>query len=386
MSMKGLMTEENETVHQIECEMQRLLTIITNDQELIKKKDQQITSLQNSLNNKDDSLKKKEENDFKKYMDEIIIEKDLEWKNHIDEKEFELFNSKLQLDEHKRVIEDYLLEIETLKSTIEKQLVLSETHEILKSKMSDLMKIIDQQNKQIAILNEKETDQETLSQRNEILQKEMHVLKVTLQQKDLDIKSLNQMLETRDDTIKDKNEEIKEINIKLSESEKKEEIVIKLRKNLSENEEKLDSFKTRLISEQENNKQTEDELIKLKMEFDELKLTTSDSSPSSNSDEKDALIEKLQKQIEQEQQIVAHVQFVQEKEIIEKEKEIAFLHEELRTEKERSDQFKNQINSQYSKTELNMDDTENESDTVTFHDAVSDNDDPDMLLEDLEYD
>ena len=112
MSMKGLMTEENETVHQIECEMQRLLTIITNDQELIKKKDQQITSLQNSLNNRDDSLKKKEENDFQRYMDEIIIEKDLEWKNHIDEKEFELFNSKLQLDEHKRVIEDYSLEIE----------------------------------------------------------------------------------------------------------------------------------------------------------------------------------------------------------------------------------------------------------------------------------
>ena len=133
MSMKCLMTEENETVHQIECEMQRLLTIISNDQDLIKKKDQHITSLQNSLNTRDDSIKKKEENDFQKYLEEVIIEKDMEWKNHIDEKEFELFNSKLQLEEHKRIIEDYSLEIESLKSTIEKQLVLSETHEILKS-------------------------------------------------------------------------------------------------------------------------------------------------------------------------------------------------------------------------------------------------------------
>ena len=39
-----------------------------------------------------------------------------------------------------------------------------------------------------------------------------------------------------------------------------------------------------------------------------------------------------------------------------------------------------------SKTDLTKDNSNNDSDTVTFHDALSDNDDSDMLLEDLEYD
>jgi hypothetical protein len=42
LDLKCLMTEENETVHQIESEMKRLLNIISEDQETILQKDKQV--------------------------------------------------------------------------------------------------------------------------------------------------------------------------------------------------------------------------------------------------------------------------------------------------------------------------------------------------------
>ena len=45
ISLKSLMTEENETVHQIEVEMQKLLQIISDDKQLIQEKDLLIRKL-----------------------------------------------------------------------------------------------------------------------------------------------------------------------------------------------------------------------------------------------------------------------------------------------------------------------------------------------------
>ena len=47
------MTEENETVHQIENEMRRMMNIIADDQEAILHRDKLIISLQNTLKEKD---------------------------------------------------------------------------------------------------------------------------------------------------------------------------------------------------------------------------------------------------------------------------------------------------------------------------------------------
>ena len=51
------MTEENETVHQIENEMRRMMNIIAEDQEAILHRDKLIISLQNKLTEKDEFLR-----------------------------------------------------------------------------------------------------------------------------------------------------------------------------------------------------------------------------------------------------------------------------------------------------------------------------------------
>ena len=48
VSLKSLMIEENETVHQIEVEIERLMKIISDDRKLIQEKDLQITKLRDN--------------------------------------------------------------------------------------------------------------------------------------------------------------------------------------------------------------------------------------------------------------------------------------------------------------------------------------------------
>ena len=269
VSLKCLMTEENETVHQIEVEMQRLMKIISDDKQLIQEKDLLITKLREIE------------------MKELREEQD-------DEAKVEHF---------KKALSESEAEIESLKSNLLNQRELSTTHALLQSKMSDLMNIIEEQNKQIKNLNEKEKRQEIIFQRNEILQKELHVLKVLGQQKDSDIKSLNQLLESRDTLLREQDNNPR---------------ILDFEANILVKDEEIEALQKRVCMEQENHKQTEDELIKLRLEFDSLKNknTTIDDR---NDMEKDEIISDLQSRLLHEQQIAAHVQFAQEKEIIEKE-------------------------------------------------------------------
>ena len=125
-------------------------------------------------------------------------------------------------------------------------------------------------------------------------------------------------------------------------------------------------------------KETENELIKLKLELEKLKLEKTDHTDQNTSSEKDDLIEQLKNEIIHERQIGAHVQFVQEKEIIEKEKEIAFLKETLQGYRVSGVRVQNRSSTLIEKEE--------DSDTSTFHDALSEGDENDVLLDDLEYD
>merc|ERR1712137_162039 len=147
------------------------MDVIAQDQEIIKSKEKQLHELQDSLDKKEKTATD---------IHDILEEKDLEMEKFVDKKEFELFNARLQLEEYKRCIADQQLEIEGLENMLGHQTELAKTHDILRSKMSDLMNIIDKQNVQIASLNEKEAFQESVSQRYETLQKEFHVMKVTL--------------------------------------------------------------------------------------------------------------------------------------------------------------------------------------------------------------
>ena len=92
------------------------------------------------------------------------------------------------------------------------------------------------------------------------------------------------------------------------------------------------STQSKILQEQEAHKHTEDELISMKIELNNMKqnsLEKAQDEKSSSKDpeesvlkSKDEEIERLKKEILQEQQVVAHVQVTQEREIIEKEKEI----------------------------------------------------------------
>ena len=269
VSLKCLMTEENETVHQIEVEMQRLMKIISDDKQLIQEKDLLITKLREIE------------------MRELREEQD-------DEAKVEHF---------KKALSESEAEIESLKSNLLNQRELSTTHALLQSKMSDLMNIIEEQNKQIKNLNEKEKRQEIIFQRNEILQKELHVLKVLGQQKDSDIKSLNQLLESRDTLLREQDNNPR---------------ILDFEANILVKDEEIEALQKRVCMEQENHKQTEDELIKLRLEFDTLK-NKNTTINDRNDMEKDEIISDLQSRLLHEQQIAAHVQFAQEKEIIDKE-------------------------------------------------------------------
>ena len=192
------MTEENETVHQIDLEMQKLIKIISNDKKLIEEKDLVITKLRKQIENQN--------------LKEILEEKDIE--DFQNEKQDELIDVKLELEHFKYLYSESETERESLNKNLKNQMELSETHRVLQSKMAELMNIIEEQNIQIKNLNGKEKNQEMISERNEVLQRELHVLKIMLQQKDLDIKSLNQLLDGKEELIKEN-----ENNLKLRTSE-----------------------------------------------------------------------------------------------------------------------------------------------------------------------
>ena len=86
-------------------------------------------------------------------------------------------------------------------------------------------------------------------------------------------------------------------------------------------QETIKSLEGRIVQEQKNNEDTEAELIKLKIEFDNLKMN--------RSEEKSSDIENIKIEIRKEREVVAHIQMIQEKEIIEMEKEISFLRQAL---------------------------------------------------------
>ena len=139
VSLKCLMTEESETVHQIDVEMQRLMKIISNDKKLIEEKDELINKLRKQTESQN--------------LKEILVEKDIDFQ---DEKQDELIDVKLELEHFKYLYTESEAEKESLNKNLKNQMELSETHRVLQSKMSELMNIIEEQNIQIKNLNGKD--------------------------------------------------------------------------------------------------------------------------------------------------------------------------------------------------------------------------------------
>lgn len=389
--LQCLMTEENETVHQIESEMKRLLNIIAEDQETILQKDKQVISLQKALKAKDDFLRKETneisdtkhdiENMFQQTLaekNEEINELEKEMQGIINEKESEIFELKVTLEAQKKISN----ESNNLDDANREMELLITTNEALKTKMEDLMRIVEKKNQELEqardeMKNEGEQKtvdiekikqeltenldarekalqeniekikgdfhiQEQLEATNESLQKEILVMKVQNQQKDLDIKCLQEMADSKDEnlrenaaTINDYEAEISRLKIEVETSKASEAEAVNNNDETAEKDQTIKQLQQKIIDEQEANKQVEEELIQLKIDFDNFKQTKEDEpkpEDNINDDEKTNLIKlkdleiaSLQQAIRQEQDIVAHVQLTQEKEIIDKEREIAVL-------------------------------------------------------------
>merc|ERR1719167_810346 len=149
--------------------------------------------------------------------------------------------------------------------------------------------------------------------KNEILQKEIFALKVTIQQKDQDILHLNNLL------VKRKHAGTDNINIEA------------LTKTDQHSQEEIDriilNLQEKVVNEQLINEQSEEEIIQLRIELENVKkelddfrekIGYSDYDQSNVLRLKDDEIVRLKRELLKEKKITAHVQVAQEKELLKK--------------------------------------------------------------------
>merc|ERR1712233_317 len=376
--------------------------------ETILQKEKQVISLQKALRAKDEFLRKESaevsdtKHDIEKMFQQTLEEKneeineiEKEMQAIIDEKESEIFELRVALEEKKQNSgeaeeENTNKDLDGIEEANRQMELLIAANEALKTKMEDLMRIVEKKNEELdemkdLLKKEKEQKladieliqqeltknldaresalqekiekikqdvrtQEQTESKNEALQKEILVMKVQDQQKDLDIKCLQELVDSKDESLREnaalleENEsEITRLKIEVETSKAAEAQAAENSEMAEEKEKIIAQLQQKVIDEQEASKQIEDELIKMKIEFDNMKdsKAKTPTKDSLNDDEtakilrqKDHDIASLRRAIQQEQEIVAHVQLTQEKEIIEKEREIAVLNAILSQERQ----------------------------------------------------
>ena len=216
---------------------------------------------------------------------------------------------------------------------IETQLEHVKTHEALKNKCQELMKIIIKQNSEIETRKNDFATHDVVVSRNEILQKEVLVLKVAIQQKEMDIKSLNDLLSIKEEIISEHN---------LANTSKQNKIGNK-QDSVEDKEQTIQNLQQKIMNEQEINDQSEEEIIQLRIEIENFKREIENNSGSNeiSTDQqttllktKDEEIDKLKTDILKDQQIIDDIQVTQRNEMMGKEKEIYALNKALKEERE----------------------------------------------------
>jgi len=271
------------------------------------------------------------------------------------------------------------------------------------------------------------SQQTNFESRIESLQKEIIGHNMASQQKDADIKTLTENVKEKEEMLANNKEQLKDFESTKNKLETVQKQNDKLATDYTEAAGKISELEKRILNEQETSKQTEDELIQARIEVDNLRLeneklrvvdTPERLQDLSEADQvkllklRDQEIDHLKSEIEREQQIVAHVQITQEKEIIEKEREISVLQSVLAQERQLLAEKEKELaifkvvqikengfqipfgpsrpkrtKSSNSKDDAPMEqpprpESAESSDTVTFHDALSEEED--ILIEDIE--
>merc|ERR1711953_1304167 len=181
--------------------------------------------------------------DLEKEFNETIEKKNLEiesvkaeMKVALEDLEAKIHRIEKEMDRNKETLILKDGEIDDLNEKLLVHTRQTQTHEALKVKCEELMKIIMKQNTDMEKLKNDVAIQDAIVNRNETLQKEVLIMKVGVQQKDVELQNFKELLASKDKTIA----QIKKLHV--------------------------DSIK-----EQEINEQSENEIIQLRIELDNLR-------------------------------------------------------------------------------------------------------------------
>ena len=160
------------------------------------------------------------------------------------------------------------------------------------------MEIMIKQSSEMVTLKTKTLTNDVGLNKTGILQKEEIDLKLTIQEQDQDIKSLNSEYSGL----------------------------------MKDNQQMIKNLQQKVINEQQINEQSEEEIIQLRIELDKISKELETITGRQDFSEAEEIL-KLKSEILKEQDITAHVQVAQEKEIMDKEKEISGLNQILKEER-----------------------------------------------------
>ena len=278
--LENLVTEEDVTLQEAEEEMKRLLDIVSENQETILGKDKQIITLQKILKEKDELLEK-ERNGVSKQGMEAVFAKNLETKaSEISN----LRNDMKSIEQINIEKNQAIIDLNEKINVLEEQL---KTHKDLKLKCENLMDIIMKQNSELDSLKDENAGN---NGKIEKLEKELLVLKGVIQ------------IQNRASSLK------------------------------QDYQETIENLQQKIINEQLINEQSENEIIKHRLEIDTLHQEMDINAGKCNL-LKDEEILNLKIELLKEQKVTSNIQIAQEKELMEKEKEIMKLNQMLEEER-----------------------------------------------------
>jgi len=383
--LENLMTEEDETLKEAEDEIRKLLEIIAENQEIILNKDKTIIMLQNVINEKEEFIKVEmsgtSKKDLEKQFNEAIDKKNLEIDGVKAEMKVALENLETnihRIEKEMEINKDTLIlkdsEIDDLNEKLTVHTKQTQTHEALKVKCEELMKIIMKQNTDMEKLKNDVAIQDAIVNRNETLQKEVLIMKVGVQQKDVELQNFKELLASKDKTIA----QIKKLHV----DSDKEHGVFREMSNLM----------TKIIKEQEINEQSENEIIQLRIELDNIRRESGHYGDMTQDEHiellqmKDEELDGLKTEIMKEQQINSHIVMVQEKDILEKDRAITFLNKQL-TIKQKENDCLRKLKVKGNSRERSVTVSPHGEDTDTIEQNTSEVDEDDFIfVEDLKND
>jgi len=247
------------------------------------------------------------------------------------------------------------------------------------------MKIIMKQNADMEKLKNDVAIQEAIVNRNETLQKEILIMKVSSQHKTVELQNYKELLGAKEKTIAS----IKKLHV---DSDKEHsDFREKVANVVEEYEEEMSNLMQKIIKEQEINEQSENEIIQLRIELDNLRREAGHYGEMSQDEQiellhiKDEEIDGIKNHLMKEQEVNSHVQMVQEKEILDKERAITFLNKQLNIKQKEVDCLR-KLNKKANSRERSVTVSPNGEDETIEQNLESEIEDDFIFVEDLKVD